>query len=186
MAVTCVVPRNLAAVVEIVLEDDGFDLGRQALPGAIACPQPGGRRESAKAEGGLPLGACARSVVEEESVAVGRKDEGDIQGLGVVQPLLHAVADGVSVVLGLDERDRNVWLVVENIVGALGLPARDQLAAHDDPALCKAHFLANLQQLVPPSLAQGRRDELGADVTFTETFLVHRAQALAVPRALSS
>ena len=177
-----VVPRDLAAVVEIVLEDDGFDLGRQTLPGAIACPQLAGRRESVKAEGGLPLGTRARSVVEEEPVAVRRKYEGDIQGLGVVQPLLHAVADGMSVVLGLDERDRNVWLVVENIVGALGLPARDQLAAHDDPTLGEAHFLANLQQLVPPRLAQGRRDELGADVTFTKTFLVHWAQASAGPR----
>ena len=97
-----VVPRNLAAVVEIVLEDDGFYLGSQTLPGAIACPQLAGRRESVKAEGGLPLGARARSVVEDESVAVRRKHEGDIQGLGVVQPLLHAVADGVSVVFGLD------------------------------------------------------------------------------------
>ena len=49
----------------------------------------------------------------------------------------------------------------------------DQLAAHDDAALGEAHLLADLRHLVPPGLAQGRCDELGADVTFTEAFLVH-------------
>ena len=53
----------------------------------------------------------------------------------VLERLLHAVADGVVVVLGLDDGDRDVRLVVENVVGALGLAAGDQLAADDDAAL---------------------------------------------------
>ena len=55
--------------------------------------------------------------------------------VGVVEALLHAVADAVGIVLGLDQRERDVGLVIEDVVGALGLAAGDQLAANDDPAL---------------------------------------------------
>lgn len=48
------------------------------------------------------------------------------------------------IVLSLDQRDWNIWLVVENKVGLLGLAARHQLAAHDDPALGEIHLLPNL------------------------------------------
>ena len=51
----------------------------------------------------------------------------------------------VCVVLGLDHRQGNIGLVVEDIVGALGLAARDQLAAHDDPAPGEGDFLADLR-----------------------------------------
>ena len=111
--------------------------------------------------------------MEDEAVAVGGKYKGDIQGLGVMQPLLHPVADGVGVVLGLDQGDGYVGLVIEDVVGPLALATADQLAAHDDAALGEADLLANLRHLVPPGLAQGRCDELGADVTLTEAFLVH-------------
>ncbi len=46
------------------------------------------------------------------------------------------------VVLGLDQRQRDVGLVVEDVVGPLGLAAADQLAAHDDAALGEADLLA--------------------------------------------
>ena len=90
-------------------------LRRQPLPGAIARPQVVGRWESVKTEGRFPLGACSRPVVEDEAVAVGGKYKGDIQGLGVIQPLLHPVADGVGVVLGLDQGDGYVGLVIEDV-----------------------------------------------------------------------
>ena len=44
---------------------------------------------------------------------------------------------------------RDVRLVVEDVVGALGLAAGDQLAADDDAALGEADFLADLRHLVP-------------------------------------
>ena len=113
--------------------------------------------------------------MEHEAVAVRGEHEGDIERRGVVEALLHAVADAVGVVLGLDQRDRDVRLVVENVVGPLGLAARDQLAAHDDPALGEIDLLANLHHLVPPGALDGRQDELRADVAFGEASLVHRA-----------
>ena len=82
--------------------------------------------------------------MEHEAVAVRREDERDVEGLGVVERLLHAVADAVGVVLGLDQRERDVRLVVEDVVRPLGLAACDQLAAHDDAALGEADLLANL------------------------------------------
>ena len=97
-----------------------------------------------------------------------------MQGLGVVQPLLHAIADGVGIVLGLDQGDRDVGLVIQNVVGPLAPAPADELAAHDDTALGEADFLADLRHLVPPGLSQGRCDELRADVAFAEAFLLHR------------
>ena len=68
----------------------------------------------------------------------------DVEGRGILESLLHAVADGVVVVFGLDEGDGDVRLVVEDVVGALGLAAGDQLAADDDPAFGEVDLLANL------------------------------------------
>ena len=58
----------------------------------------------------------------------------------------------VVVVLGLDQRDRDVRLVVEDVVGPLGLAAGDQLAAHDDAALGEADLLADLRGFIPAGL----------------------------------
>src|ERR1700719_2093575 len=62
---------------------------------------------------------------------------------------------------------------MQDVVGALGLTATDQLTAHDDAALGEANFFTDLQHLVPARLAQGGRDELGADVAFAEAAFVH-------------
>ena len=59
------------------------------------------------------------------------------------------------------------------LVGPLALATADQLTAHNDAALGEAHLLPDLRYLDPPGVAQGRCDELGADVTFAEAFLVH-------------
>ena len=52
--VALVVARRLAAaVVEVILQDDLFRLGRQALPGAVARPQFGGRGKGVEREVGF-------------------------------------------------------------------------------------------------------------------------------------
>jgi hypothetical protein len=48
------------------------------------------------------------------------------------------------VVFGFDQGDRDIRLVVKNLVGALGLAAGKQFTPHDNPALGKANLLANL------------------------------------------
>ena len=92
--------------------------------------------------------------------------------------MLHAIADAVGVVLCLDQRERDVGLEMEDIVGALGLAARDQLATHDDPALGEADLFADLRHFIPARLPQGGRYELGTDVAFAEGALVHGGHSL--------
>ena len=126
-------------------------------------------------QGEIPLARCARAgaVVKYETVAIGGKHEGDVQRFGVVERLLHAVADAVRIVLGLDDGKGNVGLVVQDVVGALALPACDQLSANDDAALGETHLLADLVHLVPACATEGGGDELGADVAFGEGSFVH-------------
>ncbi len=57
------------------------------------------------------------------------KHERDVECRGVFKALLHPVADAVRIVLRLDERQRNVGFEVQNVIGALGLTATDELAA---------------------------------------------------------
>ncbi len=113
--------------------------------------------------------------MEEERVAVGGEDEGDVESLAVLKPLLHPSADGVVVVLRFDKGYGDVRLVVEDVVGALGLASDDELSANDDAAFREADLLANLRHHVPARLFDGRCDELRADIAFAEVLLVHDA-----------
>jgi len=49
--------------------------------------------------------------------------------------------------------------------------------SHVDSPIGEANFLANLHIDVPPRSNDAGRDELGANVTLTERFLVHAARA---------
>jgi hypothetical protein len=69
-------------------------------------------------------------------------------------------------VLGLNDGDRNVRLVVEDVVGALDLTPGMQLAPDDDPAFGKGDFFPNLGVQIPARRGDGGRDEFAADVTF--------------------
>jgi hypothetical protein len=69
-------------------------------------------------------------------------------------------------VVRLDQGDRYIGLVVEDEIGLFGLAARDQLAAHDDPAFGEIKLLANLQHLVPARALDGGQDKLRADIAF--------------------
>lgn len=112
----------------------------------------------------LPVfGPRPASVSLPTTTAVGREHKRNIQRHGVIQRLLHPVADGKGVVLGLDDGNRNV-LVIQDVIGPLGLAPRDQLAPDDNAALGEEHFAANLECLVPAGLNQGQRDAFGADV----------------------
>ena len=110
--------------------------------------------------------------MEHEAVAIRGEDKRDIERRGVVEALLHPVADAMRIVFGLDQRQRDVGLVIEDVVGALGFAAADQLAAHDDAALGEADLFADLRHLIPARPAYGRRDELGADVAFAEAAFI--------------
>jgi hypothetical protein len=77
-----------------------------------------------------------------------------------------------AVVFRLDECEGKVRLVIEDIVGAFGLPTSDELAPNDDSAFGKPDLFANLSQLIPPCLFHCRRDEFRADGAFAQGFLI--------------
>ena len=85
---------------------------------------------------------------------------------------------GCTSPIGLDQCQRDVGLIIEDIVGPLGLTASDKLAANDDAALGEADLLADLRHHIPSRLPQSWRDELGADVTFAEASLVHDGHSI--------
>ncbi len=99
------------------MQDEGLLGGVYALPGPVLPPQSRGVGEGVEGKRGLKLGALAGAVVEDEGVAIADEDEGDVQGQGIVEGLLHPGANGVIVVLGLDQRERDA-VVIENVVGA--------------------------------------------------------------------
>jgi hypothetical protein len=68
---------------------------------------------------------------------------------------LHAGTDAVVIILCLNQRDGDVRLVVENVVGKLGFATGDESAADDDPSLREVDLLANLRQVIPPRLFDG-------------------------------
>jgi hypothetical protein len=71
-------------------------------------------------------------------------------------------------VFGLDQGNRNVRPVIEDVVGTLGFATGMQLAPDDDAALGEGDFLTNLRVQIPAGSGERRSDELGADVAFGE------------------
>jgi hypothetical protein len=110
--------------------------------------------------------------LSDKPVAIGRKNKRNIEGYGVIDGLLHAVANAVVVVLGLNDGDRDIGLVIKDVISALRLPARYQFSADDDASFGKSDFLPNLHHPVPPRAFDGGADELGADVAFAKVLLV--------------
>lgn len=174
--VELVVARGLTAtVVEIVLQDHLFCFIRKPLPGRVARPQVVRRREGIQRKVGLLLCAGSRAIVEDEAAAVRREDIGNVECFGIAQGLLNAVSDAVRAILGLDDGQGDIGLIVEDVVSALGFAARDQLTAHDDAALGEANLFADLRLQVPARRDQGGGNELGADVAFAEGGVAHSA-----------
>jgi len=169
------------AIIEVILKDDFFFVRGDAFPLAVFGPELLGCRELIEAKGSFLLGAESGAVVKDKPVAVGGKNERNIEGYGIIEGLLHAVADAVVVVLGFDDGDRDVWFVIKDIIGALGLPAGNEFSADDDAPFGKSDFLADLHHPVPARALDGGTDEFGADVAFAQVSLVYRDVRLSVP-----
>src|SRR5262249_32124670 len=124
----------------------------------------------------------AGAVVLQEGVAVRAVGEWYVEDLCVLERLLHAVADGMGVVLGFDHSDRQARLEVEDVVGLLCFATLDRLAADDGAALGEVEPLAQLRHhvpLAPVGTNERGRDELGADIRLGEPLLVHAASLVA-------
>ena len=84
------------------------------------------------------------------------------------------------VVLRLYDGEPYAGLVGENVVGALPLlAARRHLSADEDAPIGERNLFSHLKKNVPPGADQRGRDELRADITLTEAFLVQLFQGFA-------
>ncbi len=171
-----VVPGGLPrTVVVVVLSGNRLLLVREPLGLAVACPELGRCGELVQRDLALHHAALAGPVVLEERIAVRAVDERHIQDAGVFERLLHASTYRMGVVLGLHHGEREVRLVVEDVVGLLGLAAFDGLATDDDAALGEVDLFSDLGHQVPAGARlthDGGGDELGADVGLGQRLLV--------------
>jgi hypothetical protein len=78
------------------------------------------------------------------------------------------------VVFGLDQGDRDVVFVVEDIISALGFAARDELTSNYYAALGEADFFSDLRELIPARPLQGGRNELRANVAFAQGLFINQ------------
>ena len=140
---------------------------------AVAAPELLGAWEGLQAELALALLAQAGAVVEEEGVAVAGEDERRVQGVGVGQRLLQAIAHGMAVVLGFDHRQRYL-AHQQHIVGPPWFAAGHQPSAHRDPPSREAVLAQNLLPQ-PPRLMQSWCNEPVADVGLAQALVGHQA-----------
>jgi hypothetical protein len=94
--------------------------------------------------------------------------------LRVQVELLHPVADAVIDVLCFDDGYRNVGLVIQDVIGALGFAKGNELSAEDDAPLGEGNLIAELHHPVPARAFYGGAYELGADIAIAEVFFVHK------------
>ena len=111
--------------------------------------------------------------MKDKAIAVGREHKRDVECDGIVERLLHPVADAVVVVLRLDDGDWDIGLVIKDVIGAFGLAAGNELSPDDDASLGESDLLTDLHHPVPPRSFHRGANELGADIALAEVFLVH-------------
>jgi hypothetical protein len=121
----------------------------------------------------------AGAVVEQKAPAVAADGEGGIEHLGIIQGLLHAVAERKDRPFDLDHDQWDVADGVEDEVCALraalhlgALKPVGEGAADDDAPVGQPDLFAEL--LLRPAGADQRRDDVfGADIAFAELADVH-------------
>ena len=82
------------------------------------------------------------------------------------------------VILGLDHRNGEVGLVIENVVRAFGFTPSDHFTPDDDSPLGEAHLPANLRHFIPTRLLNRRGDVFRTNIAFGKVFLAHRSSSV--------
>ena len=95
---------------------------------------------------------CGNLVVEKKAIAVGTEHKGHLKHLSITQSLLHAIADGVGIVFGLDDGKGDIWLIEQHIISPLMLSAGVQLATNYDPPLGQWELFTDLGDNIPSGL----------------------------------
>lgn len=113
--------------------------------------------------------------MKQETIAIGADSKRHIEFFGVVESLLHAVADAVVVVFGLDNGNWLVLLETKHVVCAAWGGTAMQAASHHDPAGADRKLLPHLGLDVPSRRLNGGGDEFGADISLAELLFIQIA-----------
>jgi hypothetical protein len=158
---------------EIILRDHRLGLIGDAFVGFVFAPELLGGRELVEGEFRFDGAGLRGFVMEQKTIAVAAEDERHIQRSGIAEGLLHSRADRVVVVLGLYDRERNVGLVVKDVIHPLLGSTGMNFSTHIDATIGEAHFLANLSLQIPSSRHKAGGDKFRADIAFAERFFIH-------------
>ncbi len=101
-------------------------------------------------------------------------------GVGVSEGLFQAVFDGVGIVFGFDDGQRQVRDVVKGEIGAFSLAACPKIrtAPADDDAPGGVGFLPDDLGIAPTRFLQGGQDEFIFDLFFEQAFFVKRVHVV--------
>jgi hypothetical protein len=103
--------------------------------------------------------------VLDDAGAIGAVRELQVENLCVLLRLLQTIRCEPVLAFGLDDRQRSVAQVREEVVGALALAAADGPAGDDDSARCEADLLTDLV-VSPPGRIEAGNDIGTAGVSF--------------------
>jgi hypothetical protein len=134
----------------------------------------------------LDLPKVFGSVMLQEPVTIGREGKGYVKCLCVSQGLLHTSTYRVLIILGFNDGQRYICLVVQDVVGSLPGTSGGQFPPDYDPTVREGYFLPDLPLEVPSCINQGRRDVFGADVSFRQHLLAHTPHSRSAIRSFSN
>ena len=112
--------------------------------------------------------------MEVEAVAVAAEDKGNIKGSRVIEGLLDTRGNGVRVVLCLNNRNGNVRLVVEDVIGPFPTAPSMEFPSDIDATVREFYFSTNLKILIPTGRNDSRGNELRANIALSEGFFVQK------------
>ena len=167
-----IVARGLITRLEIIrLSDELLLLRREVLVADMPLPESLRRGKLLKRQFTLFPGL---HIVFQETVAIRAVHKRDVQHFCVFDGLLHPGSNAVSVILCLDDSQRNIGLVVKQIVCALSLSSGSDISADDDTTVREIVLHANLLLLVPASALNGRGNKLKFDVLLSHFMFFHK------------
>src|SRR5690606_7013370 len=161
-----VVARHAPGAVVVVRRLDLLPSGTiQAFPLAIPLPELVRAGKLVEPELGFNLRAGAAAIMDQQAIAIAGEHERHVERLSIAEGLLHAGAERVLVVLRLDDGNRQVLLVIEDVDSSARLATAVHFAAHDNASLGEADFITYPLMPIPASVTNGRGNEFAADIT---------------------
>ena len=87
--------------------------------------------------------------MQQEPVTIGTEHKRDIHHLRIGKCLLHPGTDTVIIVLCLDDSNRNIGFIVEDIVGPSRFGPAHGVALDEHPTIGNIHLFPDLVMMVP-------------------------------------